>query len=136
MTIDGTNMPSTTLTLSSTDGVATLTVKTPASGLGTLKLCIGRADDDLLPANGAGSLNYEVLAEGAFARLTEHTVTFVYETSGTVTMRYVPLPLTSDGRYSDTVTRTATQDNVLSDGSGYAMTLGDAQPGLYMSGNP
>ncbi|MFT4172693.1 MAG: hypothetical protein QM639_09060 [Rhodocyclaceae bacterium] len=144
VTVVGDSAPDMDVVLISADRVATLKVRTPAAGLGTLRLCLGRADAAILPAQGAATLNYEVLADGAFQRLTASTLRFAYSAPGEVTVRYVAPPPNAAGRYGTAVdasgtviaTRTVRQRTVPSGEASHVVVLEAAQPGLYMTDNP
>ncbi|SOZ40114.1 hypothetical protein [Cupriavidus neocaledonicus] len=78
LTLSNSSVPNANMSIVTDDGIAKLTVKTPATGLANVTICLGKPD--LVPAGVVADYVYEVKADGGYASLLNPQISLTFIT--------------------------------------------------------
>ncbi|NOV26565.1 hypothetical protein E5S69_23945 [Cupriavidus necator] len=78
LTLSNSAVPNANMSIATDDGIARLTVKTPATGLANVTICLGKPDP--LPAGVVADYVYEVKTDGAYASLLNPQISLTFTT--------------------------------------------------------
>ncbi|HDR9175059.1 TPA: hypothetical protein QDB23_002278 [Burkholderia vietnamiensis] len=118
------------LNLTTDDGIATLTVKTPASGqTGDLTICLGKPDP--APAGVTANYIYEVKSSGDLHAMASSTLTLNF-TTNTVPNPNPPVVEFADVSGSTVVYKQLTQGASYATAPNYSLSANAQDSGLYV----
>ncbi|SOY61123.1 hypothetical protein [Cupriavidus taiwanensis] len=78
LTLSNSAVPNANMSVATDDGIARLTVKTPATGLANVTICLGKPDP--LPAGIVADYVYEVKTDGGYASLLNPQISLTFTT--------------------------------------------------------
>ncbi|MFJ4293987.1 hypothetical protein ACIP1U_30095 [Cupriavidus sp. NPDC089707] len=84
LTLSNSSVPNASMSIVTDDNVAKLTVKTPASGLTNVTICLGKPNP--VPAGVSADHVYELRTDGAYASLINPQLTLTFTTASTLTV--------------------------------------------------
>ncbi|MBP0631053.1 MULTISPECIES: hypothetical protein [unclassified Cupriavidus] len=83
LTLANSSVPNASMSIVTDDNVANLTVKTPATGLTNVTICLGKPNP--VPAGVSADHVYELKTDGAYASLINPQLTLTFTTASTLT---------------------------------------------------
>ncbi|MBB3012763.1 hypothetical protein [Cupriavidus alkaliphilus] len=84
LTLANSSVPNASMSIVTDDNVAKLTVKTPASGLTNVTICLGEPNP--VPAGVSADHVYELKTDGAYASLLDPKLTLTFTTANTLSV--------------------------------------------------
>ncbi|MBP0621592.1 hypothetical protein [Cupriavidus consociatus] len=84
LTLSNSSVPNASMSIVTDDNIAKLTVKTPASGLTNVTLCLGKPNP--VPAGVSADYVYELKTDGAYASLINPQLMLTFTTASTLSV--------------------------------------------------
>ncbi|MEM5432965.1 hypothetical protein [Cupriavidus oxalaticus] len=128
LTLSNSSVPNASMSIVTDDNAAKLTVKTPASGLTNVTICLGKPNP--VPAGVSADHVYELKTDGAYASLINPQLTLTFTTVSTLIV--APTIETAQGTASGVTYAPAPGSSGTVNGTNVTVTASAPAAGLYV----
>ncbi len=124
----GGSVPNANMSIVTDDNIAKLTVKTPASGLTNVTICLGKPNP--VPTGVSADYVYEIKTDGAYASLLNPQLTLTFTTASTLAQ--APTIETAQSTANGVTYTAAPNSNGTVNGANVSVTASAPAAGVYV----